>query len=45
MGDRSTKAFFKSLASKEVMEHIKSLKTIEGRVTNQVDIEKEFVNH
>jgi hypothetical protein len=44
-GDKPTKAFFKTLASKEDAKQIKALKTMEGRITYQAYIEKEFVNH
>jgi hypothetical protein len=45
VGDMPTMAFFKVIASKEVLENIKALKIKYGRNIDDMNIEKEFVNH
>jgi hypothetical protein len=45
MYNKSTRAFFKALAFKEVAKQIKYLKAMLRRITNQANIEKEYINH
>lgn len=44
MGNKPTKDFFKTLATKEARKNISTLKTTFGQSTNQEDINNEFMD-